>query len=342
MRILVTGHNGYIGAVMVPILLDAGHDVVGLDTDLFPDDAFGTGERRIDAFDVDVRDVGPERLRGFDAVVHLAALSNDALSDWDPRITDEINHLAAVRLASLAKDAGVSRFLFASSCAIYGKAGDAPLDETAAPDPVTPYNISKVEVERDVSALADDGFSPTFMRNATVYGVSPRLNIQLVINNLVGWAYATGRVFIKSDGTPWRPIVHVEDVSYAFLAALEAPREAVHAQAINVGRNDENYAIRELADTVGEIVPGSHVEYAKDGLPEPRSYRVDFGKIGRLLPAFEPRWELRRGVEQLLMAYQAAGLSAEDVEGPRYIRMKQLQARLDAGEVDATLRPRRD
>lgn len=340
MRILVTGHKGYIGTVMVPILLDAGHDVVGLDSDLFPGSTFTKDIRPVPEVRVDIRDIGPAHVEGFEAVVHLAALSNDPLANWDPAITDEINHVAAVRLAELAKDAGVQRFLFASSCAIYGRPGPTPLDETAEPDPVTPYNISKVQVERDVTGLASDGFSPTFMRNATVYGVSPRLNIELVLNNLVAWACTTGRVFLKSDGTPWRPIVHVEDVSHAFLAALEAPRDVVHAQAINVGRDEENYSIRELADVVSEEVAGSHVEYAKDGAPDPRSYRVDFAKIRRLLPAFAPAWDLRRGVRQLQAAYQDEGLVVDDIEGPRFKRIEELKVHLATGEVDASLRRR--
>ena len=338
MRVLVTGHKGYIGTVMVPILLDAGHEVVGLDSDLFRGSTFTPDIRPVPEVQLDIRDVEPMHLQGFEAVVHLAALSNDALSNLNPVVTQEINHAASVRLASLAKDAGVHRFLFASSCAIYGKAGDDLLDESAEPDPITPYNISKVHVEQDVAKLASGGFSPTFLRNATAYGISPRLNCELVVNNLVAWAFTSRRVFIKSDGSPWRPIVQVQDISRAFLAVLEAPRQVVHNQAINVGRTEENYSIRELADIVQKVVVGSRVEYAKDGAPEPRSYRVSFAKIQRLLPDFTPQWNVRRGVEQLLAAYQDAGLSVGDVEGPRFNRVEHLKQLLASGEVDATLR----
>ena len=250
MRVLVTGHNGYIGCVMVPMLRSAGHEVVGLDSDLF------RGLRSIpDNLDfpevqLDIRDVQPKHLAGFEAVIHLAALSNDALSDLNPEVTYEINHAASVRLAQLSKNAGVERFLFSSSCSIYGKAGDDLVAETGAIEAITPYTISKDRVEREVAKLASDEFSPTFLRNATAYGVSPCHSFDLVLNNLVAWAYAAGRVLIKSDGSPWRPTVHVEDISSAFLAALEAPREAIHNQAFNVGQTEENYSVRELAEIV--------------------------------------------------------------------------------------------
>ena len=338
MRVMVTGHKGYIGTVMVPMLLQAGHTVVGLDSDLFQQCTFCPGILDLPELRIDLRDVQARDLEGFDAVIHLAALSNDPLGDLNPDITYDINHTASVRLARLAKEAGVARFLYSSSCSSYGKAGDDRVDETAELRPITPYAISKVRVEQDVARLADDRFSPTFLRNATAYGVSPRLRFDLVLNNLTAWAFAKGRVHIKSDGTPWRPIVHIEDIARAFLAVLAAPRNVVHNQALNVGQTSENYRIRELAEIVQDVVPGSRIEYAKDGGPDLRSYRVDFGKIQRLLPEFKPQWNARRGVEELYAAYRVGGLVIEDCEGPRFKRIDHLKRLLAAGRVDATLR----
>jgi len=337
-RLLVTGHKGYIGTVMVPLLLGAGHEVVGLDSDLFQQCTFCPGIQDVRELQVDLRDVQRTHLEGFDAVIHLAALSNDPLGDLNPEITYAINHAASVRLARLAKDAGVPRFLYSSSCSSYGQAGDDLVDETADLHPITAYAISKVRVEQDVATLADDGFSPTFLRNATAYGVSPRLRFDLVLNNLVAWAHAKGRVHIKSDGTPWRPIVHIEDISRAFLAVLTAPREVIHNQALNVGQTEENYRVRELAEIVQEVVPGSRIEYAADGGPDPRCYRVDFGRISRLLPEWKPQWNARRGAEELYAAYRSAGLVLEDCEGPRFKRIDHLKQLLATGRVDPTLR----
>jgi nucleoside-diphosphate-sugar epimerase len=338
MRVLVTGHRGYIGTVMVPMLVQLGHTVVGLDSDLFEQCTFRSGMFDVPHLRVDLRDVQALDLEGFDAVIHLAALSNDPLSDLNPDITYDINHVASVRLARLAKDAGVPRFLYSSSCSSYGQAGDNFVDETAELNPITAYAISKVRVEKDVARLADDRFSPTFLRNATAYGVSPRLRFDLVLNNLTAWAYAKGRVHIKSDGTPWRPIVHIEDIARAFLAVLGAPRELVHNEALNVGQTEENYRIRELADIVQEVVPGSQIDYAKDGGPDPRCYRVDFGKIHRLLPEFKPQWNARRGAEELYDAYRRGGLVIEDCEGPRFKRIDHLKYLLATDRVDSTLR----
>jgi nucleoside-diphosphate-sugar epimerase len=343
MRVLLTGHQGYIGAVMAPLLADAGHDVVGLDTGLFEACVFGTDDAlaRIATVRKDLRDLEARDLRGFDAVLHLAGLSNDPLGDIDAGLTYAINLDGTARLAALAKEAGVRRFVFSSSCSTYGAAGDDLLDETAEFNPVTPYGISKVKAEEALAKLADTDFSPTFLRNATAYGVSPRLRLDLVLNNLVAHAHTTGRVFIMSDGTPWRPIVHIRDIAAAFAAVLEARREAVHGEAFNVGRTSENYRIRELAQIVAETVPGSTIEYAADGGPDKRCYRVTCAKIESTLPGFKPTWDARRGARELLDAYRATGLTKADLDGPRYKRLATIRGLQAEGRVDAALRVRR-
>jgi nucleoside-diphosphate-sugar epimerase len=324
--------------VLVPLLRRAGHELTGLDSDLFERCTFGEGIEEIPSLRKDVRDVEFSDLEGFDAVLHLAGLSNDPLGDLDPELTYEINHLASVRLAELAKQAGVPRFIFSSSCSNYGAGGDDLLDESSAFNPVTPYGISKVQVEQDVAKLADSKFSPTFLRNATAYGVSPRLRFDLVLNNLVAWAYATGKVFIKSDGTPWRPIVHIEDISRAFLAVLEAPVDLVHNEAFNVGRSEDNYRIRELAEIVKETVPGTEIEYAADAGPDKRCYRVDCSKIQRVLPSFQPAWNARRGAEELYSTYQRIGLRVDDFEGVKYKRIAHIRHLIAEGILDTKLR----
>lgn len=341
MRVLVTGHLGYIGTVTVPILRAAGHDVVGLDTDLYREGTLGDPAAlpEVHRIGIDLRDVEAGDLRGIDGIVHLAALSNDPLGDIDPALTYEINHLATVRLGRLAREAGVRRFVFSSSCSNYGaSSGSALLDEDGAQNPVTPYGISKVRSEQGLAALAGDRFSPTYLRNATAYGVSPRLRFDVVLNNLVGCGLTTGRVRLASDGTQWRPLVHVEDIARAFLAVLEAPLDAVHARAFNVGSTAENYQIRELADLAAAAVPGCTVEVAPSAQADVRNYRVDCVRITREL-GFRTTWTARDGAVQLAECFRAQGLTYEEFAGPKFVRIAQIRSRLADGTLDSTLRP---
>lgn len=338
MRILLTGHKGYIGAVAGPVLRSSGHEVIGMDTGLFAGCQFGDAAPEIPEVRKDIRDLRKSDLEGFDAVVHLAALSNDPLGNFDAELTYDINHRASVQLAELAKAAGVKRFVFSSSCSTYGAAGEAIHDETAPLNPVTPYGESKVFVERDISQLADYRFTPTYLRNATAYGVSPQLRLDIVLNDLVACAYTTGRVYIKSDGTPWRPIVHIRDITAAILSVLDAPQHIVHNEIFNVGQTEENYRIRDLADIVAETVPGCRVEYAPDGGPDNRCYRINFDKVGRALPGFRPQWTARKGALELYEAYRTAGLVFADLELGRYTRITHIQKLRQAGQLDDTLR----
>jgi nucleoside-diphosphate-sugar epimerase len=337
MRVLVTGHLGYIGTVMVPMLISEGYDVVGLDSDLYRACTFGQEPLRVPSIRKDIRDVKLDDLKGFDAVCHLAGLSNDPLGDFNPELTYQINHKASVKLASLAKQAGVERFVFSSSCSCYGAAGDKMLTEDAPFNPVTPYGISKVWTERDVSAMADDDFSPTFLRNATAYGVSPRLRFDLVLNNLTAWALTTGKILMKSDGTPWRPIVHVRDIARAFIAVLDAPRELVHNEPFNVGLTSDNLKIKDIAEIVGETVPNCKIEFARGASPDKRNYRVNCDRLPNVLP-FEPQWDARRGAKELYQAYRNNNITLHDFEGPGYQRIGHIRKLLEDGVLDENLR----
>lgn len=342
MKVLLTGHRGYIGTVMTPMLLKAGHEVVGLDADLYRRCTFSAGGEIVDTPTIakDTRDITPRDLEGIDAVIHLAALSNDPLSDLNPDLTYDINHRASVRLAEMAKAAGVGRFLFASSCSNYGKTSDDEIiDETGKLSPVSAYGESKVLVERDVKPMADTDFCPVFLRPATAYGVSPRLRFDIVLNNLVAWGMTKKVILLKSDGTPIRPIVHIEDISRAFIAALEAPADVVRGEAFNVGQTAHNYRVREIAEIVSQVVPGCTIELSSDAGPDPRSYRVSFEKIKRALPAFKPQWDALKGAEQLYAAYRKSGVTLEEFEGTRYNRIKHIRMLMAQGALDAELRP---
>jgi nucleoside-diphosphate-sugar epimerase len=341
MRLLVTGNQGFIGPVLTAMTQARGHRVTGLDVGYFADClARPEAEAKADVQILrDMRDVIAKDVEGADAVIHLAGLSNDPMGELNPGLTYDINLEATLSLARLAKAAGVGRFVFASSCSIYGAAGGAGmLDETAPLEPVSAYAVSKARSEEGLTALADHDFSPVFMRNATAYGLGPRPRFDLVVNNLAGWAHATGVLKVMSDGTPWRPLVHIEDIALAALCAVEAPRHAVHGQAFNIGRSDANYQVREIAVMVQQVFPKAMVDITGETGGDPRSYRVNFDKALTFLPGFKPRWTLEDGVEEVGRWLRNGGLDGSEFDSRRFIRLKQLKALREAGVLDDRLR----
>lgn len=337
MKVLVTGHLGYIGVVLTPMLQAEGYEVVGMDSDLFRASSFGEKSPEVPNIQKDVRDAKLEDLKGFDAVLHLAGLSNDPLGDIDAQLTYDINHKATVRLAELAKKAGVKRFVFSSSCSTYGAGGDGLLTEESEFNPVTPYGKSKVYSERDIMPLADENFCPTFLRNATAFGTSPKLRFDLVVNNLTAWAYTTGKVHLKSDGSAWRPLVHIADISLAFIAVLKAEREVVFNEAFNIGVPDENYQVREIAEMVRDSVPGSELRFASGASADTRNYRVSFEKAITRLEYYKPQWTVKKGIEQCYEAYKKHGVTLEEFEGPRYQRLAHIKKLIESGAIDSRL-----
>jgi nucleoside-diphosphate-sugar epimerase len=336
-RILITGHNGYIGSVMTPLLLEAGHDLVGLDTGYFEECTLVPGGGAAPSVRKDIRDLEPGDLRGFDSVVHLAALSNDPIGNLNDAWTEEINYAASVRLAQLAKASGVQRFLFSSSCIMYGMSEAAIVSEDSPLDPKTAYARSKVKAERAISALTGDGFSPTFLRNGTVYGLSPRMRFDTVFNDLIGSAVANGRVVVYSDGKPWRPVVHVQDVARAFRAVLEAPLDVVHDQAFNVGAEDLNHQIIDLARIAAASV-GCELEVKAHPGADQRTYKTDFCKFADTFPDFRFDWTPERGAKELRAAFERVGLDHETFTDRRFTRLRWLEHMLDSGALDDSLR----
>ena len=336
MRVLVTGHRGYVGSLLVPKLLQRGVAVTGFDSDLYRQCDYGAGGSQTETIVQDIRDVSPQELSGFDAVIHLAGLSNDPLGDIDPSLTDDINHLATAKLARAAKSAGVKRFVFSSSCSSYGVGGDDLLTEESPLRPVTPYAVSKIRSEEALDKIADADFCPVYLRSGTAYGLSPRIRFDLVVNNLTAWAMATGQVRLKSDGSSWRPLVHADDMAQAFVDMLFAPREKVFRQAFNVGRTEDSVQIRSVAETVKAAIPGTQVTFADEASPDIRTYRVDCSKIAEL--GFAPKWSIQEGIAELRDALASTPVPVSDFEGARYQRVAHIKQRIASGDLDPGLR----
>jgi nucleoside-diphosphate-sugar epimerase len=327
MKVLVTGHRGYVGSRLIEVLKDGGHHVTGCDLGLFEGCEWESPVQADESLVADVRELTPHALEGYDCVMHLAAISNDPMGELQPELTFAVNRDGSVVLARAAKEAGVPRFLFAGSCSVYGKSGTLPVDEAGVLAPRTAYARSKVEAEEQIKLLADEDFAPVFLRSATAYGHSPMLRIDLVANNLLASAHAFGSIRIMSDGTPWRPLIHCRDMARAFVALAEAPTERIRGLAINIGSTDENYQVREIARQVASIVPNAMIEYAADAGPDDRSYQVDFSLLGRILPDFRFEYSLRSGIEELSRKFREHGFGAADFDGPRFVRLRTLQAR---------------
>ncbi|MFC1952755.1 NAD-dependent epimerase/dehydratase family protein [Chloroflexota bacterium] len=339
MNVLVTGNNGYVGSILTQLLLERGDQVTGLDTNYYDSCAFNVVQSpKVKQINKDIRKVSGNDLENIDAIIHLAALSNDPLGAFDASLTDDINYLATIKLASAAKEAGIRRFAYASSCSMYGIAGKDALTEESPLSPVTEYAISKVKSEEALSEMANDKFSPVFLRASTAYGIAPMLRCDLVVNNLTGWAYTTDKIRIMSDGTPWRPAIHVEDLGRAYIACMEAPLDVIHNQAFNVGQNKENYRIKDMAEVVKNIVPGCQIEYTYEHGSDSRTYQVNFDKISTVLKEYyKPVWDIEKGVWQLYKGYQAHGLTLEEFTGNRYIRITQLKDLVNEGKLEKDL-----